>query len=120
MSTNTKTVFGSVMCSAQRDRMGFKEHNRSIHFAKEREKLCPVGARVSPSTISPFWDLGLDRTGDWDEGLTKTSSLTEEFGMELFFLRSFYSDSPQNAAAGPATRRKRQIRADRDRILFTN
>ena len=57
----------------------FKRHKRSIHFAKEREMLCPVGgrARVSPSIVQ---DLGLDRTGDWDEGLTKTSSLTEECG----------------------------------------
>ena len=71
------------------DRIGFK---RNFRKRKKEHSICEGegeampcrGARVSPSTTFPFWDLGLNRTGDWDYTLTKTASPTVECGMEFF------------------------------------
>ena len=76
MSPNTN-FFGSDR-SSKRQETGLASRatsgsvKRSIQFAKEREKLCPVGGQESaPVQFSLFWDLGLNRTGDWDYTLTK-------------------------------------------------
>ena len=99
MSPNTNFFWLRQELKETGDRIGFKGNFRK---RKKEHSICEGegeampcrGARVSPS-IFPFWDLGMNRTGDWDYTLTKNASPTVECAEWSFSSGNFIQTHPR-------------------------